>query len=213
MLMQLDLYASDWSGVISDDRKPVYEANMRLFDHFGITRISFEEWRRRSTLSAVKILRNHGVTAGDKEIEELYVKHLDDVMKEGTVPKVYPDAKEVLEFLKNKNKIISVLSSHPEKNLMREVEEYELKIYLDLILGGVGENKAEGLERTFMRFGKKPGDVLYTGDTIYDIKEAKKAGVHSAAVCNGYHTREMLQSGDPEFLFENLSEMKNLEIV
>jgi pyrophosphatase PpaX len=210
--MRPEIYSIDWSGVISDDRKPVYESNMRLFEHFRIPRISLEEWRRRSTLSSVRILRNHGVTAGKKEIEELYEKHLNDVIREGTIPNVYPDAKETLEFLKNKNKIISVLSAHPEKNLLREAEEYGLKIYLDLIMASSGEEKAEKLKETFTRFGKNPENVLYTGDTIFDIKEAKKAGVHSAAVCNGYHERDMLEEEDPEFLLEDLSGLKIVEV-
>ncbi|NIP40285.1 MAG: HAD hydrolase-like protein [Candidatus Aenigmarchaeota archaeon] len=211
--MQLDLYTFDWSGVISNDIKPVYKSNMRLFDHFGIPRISLEEWKGRSTLSPVGILSDHGVTAEKKEIDELYEKHLNDVIREGVVPKVYLDAKEVLEFLKNRNKILSVVSSHPENNLLGEAKEYGLKIYFDLILAGSGEEKAERLRKTFTRFGKKPENVIYTGDTFKDIQEAKKAGVHSACVCNGYHERERLEKENPEFVLENLSELKNIELI
>jgi len=213
--MLLELYVFDWSGVISDDRKPVYESNMRLFDHFGIPNIPFEDWKRRSTLSSVQILRDHNVTekmAKDHEIQEMYEKNLDDVIKEGTVPKVYPEAREVLEFLRNRGKILSVVSSHPEKNLLDEAEGYGVKIYFDLIIAGSGEKKHVKLRETFTRFGKKPEDVLYTGDTIFDIKEAKKAGVHSACVCNGYHEREDLEKENPEFIFENLSELRRLKV-
>jgi phosphoglycolate phosphatase-like HAD superfamily hydrolase len=151
--------------------------------------------------------------ASDGVIKEMYKENLDAVIKSGTTPKVYPDAKEILELLKNKNKIVSVLSSHPEQNLLREIEEYELKIYLDLILGDRGENKVEGLKRTFMKFNKKSGDVLYTGDTVYDIQAAKKAETFSAGICNGYHLREALENESPDFLFENLTEIKKLEIL
>jgi len=213
--MQLCLFIFDWSGVISDDRRPVYESNMKLLEHYGKPTMSFEEWRKRTTLTPVEFLRNHGVTekmADDREIWNLYRKEYDNVTMKGIAPEVYHDARDALEFLKNKNKTVSILSSHPEENLLREAEEYGLKIFIDSISGSAGKDKARGLKRTLERFSKNPKDALYTGDTFLDIIEAKKAGTYSAGICNGYHSRERLAKEEPDFLFENLSEIKRLEI-
>ena len=58
----------DHSGVISDDRPPVYEANMVLLERFGLSRISFEDWLLASKASAGDWLLSHGVTVPKAEV-------------------------------------------------------------------------------------------------------------------------------------------------
>ena len=38
----MNLFIFDWSGVISDDRKPVYEANTRLLRERGLKILTFD---------------------------------------------------------------------------------------------------------------------------------------------------------------------------
>ena len=61
----------DWSGVISDDRLPVYESNMRLMDKHDIKRMAFNEWLPQTTMSPREFFRDHGV----EDIEELFEQH------------------------------------------------------------------------------------------------------------------------------------------
>ena len=204
----IDLFIFDWSGVISDDRITVYMANMRVFEHYGIDKISFEEWRMRSIRTEIEILRNHGCKAPDEEIHALYVHYLGKVKETGTVPVVYPGAVDVLQHLKGRGKRLALLSSHPEDHLREEAKGYGINHrWFDLVQGG-SRDKAGGLTVICRELDVPPEKTLFTGDTIYDVRAAKDAKVLSAAVNTGYHDKERLALEGPDFQLDELSGLK-----
>lgn len=129
--MKPDLYIFDWSGVISDDRAPVYRANIRILRDYGKPTMTFEEWLPKTTLTPIEFLRNHGISDDPSKLWALYKKYFNEVIESGIVPKVYPDAHNVFEYLK-KSKRVAVLSSHPTENLIREAKLYGLDGFLAL---------------------------------------------------------------------------------
>ena len=58
MLGNIQLGIFDHSGVLSDDRWPVYEANMALLEFYDRFRITFAEWLAASHASAGKFVRS-----------------------------------------------------------------------------------------------------------------------------------------------------------
>ncbi len=209
--MKIDLFVFDWSGVISDDRAPVYEANMQILIDYGKPTMTFEEWLPRTTLTPIEFVNNHGVFDDPEKLWNLYKKYLNEAIESGIVPKVYPDARDVFEHLRGNGKVLAVLSSHPDGNLRREAEAYGLDGFLDMVRGN-SKDKVGGLLAICDELNKEPEHSLYTGDTIFDIQAANGAGLHSAGVCQGYHVRERLESENPEFIFETLSDIKKLDI-
>ncbi len=199
--MKIEVVAFDWSGVLSDDRMPVYQANMRLMEHFGLPTMSFEEWLPRTKASAVEFLAMFGVHRDREELFGLYTRYFNEAIASGIVPTVYPHAQEVLSELQRKRKKIAVLSAHPEENLRREARTYGLEGLLPVILGN-SKKKADGLRQLVTQFECSKEGFLYCGDTIYDIRSAKEAGVHSAGICGGYHTREILEAENPDIVGE-----------
>lgn len=66
-LLNPKIVITDWSGVFSDDRMPVYEANMGILEAHGKSRFPFEEWLSRTTATPIEFLANHGVV-GDRDV-------------------------------------------------------------------------------------------------------------------------------------------------
>ncbi len=175
--MQFSIGSLDWSGTISDDRQPVYAANMRLLGHYGKneeSRMGFEEWRRRSRLTVVDFLTAHGIVADASEMNSLYKQFFNEEAK-GKGPVVYPNAAEALEHLQKKGITLVVLSSHPQQNLEREADEYGLRKYFEEMVGDC-QNKTAGLKKIAYARGKTPRNIMHFGDTIFDIQVAKAAG-------------------------------------
>lgn len=56
----------------------------------------------------------------------------------------------------------------------------------------------------------KPEEVLFIGDMDHDIQAGKKAGTKTAGILTGYHSRKKLEQEKPDFILENLSELKKL---
>ena len=205
----IKLTAFDWSGVISDDRMPVYLANMELLKMYGKSTMSFEEWLPRTTLTPVEFMKNHSVSDNPDKIFGLHARFYSNIVKSGTKPSVYPDAEEIFDYLNSKGMEVVVLSSHPKANLKKDAKGYKLNRYIDSIFGS-SKDKTKGLLDICSMKNKEPQSVLYTGDTIYDIQAAKQAGVVSAGICDGYHTRKRLGRENPSLLMSCLSDLKRV---
>jgi len=213
--LNIDLFIFDWSGTISDDRKPVYAANMNVLADYKIPRISFEEWLPKTQANPAQYLKvNHGIEANEKETFERYTKYYNEEIARGNIPTVYKSAESVLLYLYNREKPLAVLSSHPEQNLKQEAASYKLLDYFDLLIGNVGTNgKADGILEICKKLGKKPESALYVGDTVHDIRAAKNAGVYSAGVCGGYTSQEKLEREEPDFILPDLNRLERLFLV
>ncbi len=197
----------DWSGVISDDRKPVYEANMRLLERYGKSRMTFEEWLPRTTLSAREFLANHGVLGETDELFEQYRQELNKVRSKGIHPVLYPNTRVALRNLSKDGKQLVVVSSHPEKNLREEAKEYKIEHFFKFFLGN-SKDKASGILEVCERVSVSPSlNVAYIGDTIYDIQAARRTGVYSIAITNGYHILKRLKGENPDKIIDSLVEL------
>ncbi len=205
--MGIELLIFDWSGTISDDRKPVHYANNKMLTDYGKHAISFEEWLSNTAGNAVQFMAKFGIEEDGKTLQELYVKYYNEAIAEGICPTVYSDADDVLRFFKGRNKSLAVLSSHMENNLRGEAEKYKLTDLFELLKGDVF-GKPAGIVEIYRHFKKNPSDTAYIGDTTHDIEAAKKAGVVSIGVCTGYHTKKKLSTAKPDILVNYLTKLK-----
>ncbi|MEX0621435.1 MAG: HAD family hydrolase [Candidatus Woykebacteria bacterium] len=197
----------DWSGVLSNDPIVICEANNRMFEEQGLPRLTLEQWRPRTRLTAAEIMRDHGIAGTDQEHQEWYHRVLDGVKADGIVPQAYPNAKQLLHLLKSKGFTIGVLSTHPLAHLREEADQYGLSSLVSVFMGD-SRSKADGIRKLLSQFGvTNPRHALYVGDTVYDIQQAKEVGVVSVAVCEGFHDKDRLDTEDPDFLFDNLNEV------
>lgn len=199
----IDTFIFDWSGVLSDDTQPVYEANMMLLADYGRKRITLRQWKRCSAFSAAGFLRNCGIEADEAETYETYKEYLNELIGRGMHPEMIEGVDKTLEQLLAREKRLIVLSAHPNENLLAEIQAYGMNGMFSHVAGNTID-KAEGLRKLRTRFGFD-GMALYTGDTIHDVRASKEAQVKCCAVTTGYHLRERLEAENPDYLFEDLS--------
>lgn len=203
-MLQYKTIIFDWSGTISDDRIPVYEANRRLLLKFNRPILPFEKFIEEALVSFEDFAKTLGLT--QEGLFQHYEKHYHEVIEEGIQPTPYPDTKYTLEFLTKINTNLMVLSSHPQSALEREAESYGIRECFNS-LHGSSKNKAQdliGVCNTH-NFQHK---ILYVGDMTHDIKAAKQANIDSAAVCTGYHSRKKLEAEHPsKGVFNSLTEL------
>jgi phosphoglycolate phosphatase len=192
----------DWSGVVSDDTRPVYEANMKLLADHKKDRMSFSQWKAKTALTAAGFLRNCGVEADEHVTYQKYKAYFNEELTKGNIPQLIDGVNCALSKLSGIRKI--VLSSHPEQNLRDEMQRYGLSGIFCFAVGSVTD-KVEGLNELCNRFGLNRNSTVYIGDTIYDIQAARKAGLISCAVASGYHSRERLEEEDPDILIDEFS--------
>lgn len=207
--MEIQNYIFDWSGTLSDDRKPVYEANLRMFADYGLPKLTFKEWLPITTGTVFDYFHQSGIKVKAKKIYEVYRKYYHQVNQEGLLPTVYPHAQEILANLKQRNKKILVISSHPEEKLLAEAKKFGLNNYFEAIIGNTTD-KPTFIQNAVSNFNFKPEKSVYIGDMVYDIRSAKKAGVISGAISHGYHSSKILLKERPDYFFSNLKAILSL---
>ena len=203
---RIRLVATDWSGVISDDRRPVYEANMAVLARHGKETMAFDEWLQRTTLTAVDFFRNQGITADTAVLFEEYRKEYSLARSRGINPIAYPDAIDFFNVISDAGVPAVVISSHPINHLLRESDEYGIRNYITRIYGGI-KDKGKSIIDSYTEFGVSQEDTIYIGDTIYDIAEARNAGVVAVGMATGYHTRGRLIDARPDILADSLKDL------
>lgn len=202
------LVISDWSGVISDDRAPVCGAINKVLAAHGKPVFTFQEFLLNTLGNPTEFFSAFGFKEDPLVLLEEYKNAYGKVRDEGVHPKMYPDAKRVLGSIASKGVRIFVVSSHPRRHLWREAEEYGLHRYLADMRGGVNDKTAE-IRRVAVENGNAPASSLYIGDTIYDIRAARKAGVRAVAITTGYHARERLMQETPDLVVDSLTEFRD----
>lgn len=201
--MKIDNYIFDWSGTLSDDRMPVYEANLRMFSDFGLPKLTFKKWLPITTGTVFDYFQQNGVKEKPEKIYSVYRKYYQEVNEEGLLPTVYPEAQNILGNLKKLNKKILVISSHPEEKLLAEAKKFKLANFFDAIIGNVTDKPAT-IQSEVVKSNFDPQKTIYIGDTVYDIRSAKKAGVISGAIGHGYHSSKILLKEKPDYFFPDL---------
>lgn len=196
----------DWSGTISNDILPCYNAGMKVRREFGLPDMDLKEWKRNLAPTAVDFFKREGV----KEDPYKIFKMFSDFFAEGpNRPKLFEDAKEVLSFLKSRGKTISIVSGHPHTHLQDEVKAFGLGEFLSSVFGSV-HDKTEKLAEITKQLGVRPSEIAYVGDTTHDINAAKKAGVHSIAITRGYQEEGQLEKEGPDLLIDSLEDLKDI---
>lgn len=199
----------DWSGTISDDRRPVYEANKKMCDYWRVPCESFEEWLRNASMTPIDGFRKKGVTASGDEIYSLYRTYFQESLEAGVRPTVFPDAHETLSHLRTAGLTLGIVSSHPQVYLQQEARGYLIHPLVE-ILHGDARNKIDSLKDACLILGLARSQTMYVCDTVYDIRSAREAGLITAGVSSGYHTHEALEAEKPEHLFTRLNQVLTL---
>jgi phosphoglycolate phosphatase len=209
-MAEIKAVISDWSGTVSDDRIPVYNANMKLLDYFKKPKMSLDVFLSGSTLNAPQFLRKHGVNFGtEDDLQAMYKKFYDAEVRTGSRPILYSDVTETLKFLHERGIRMSVLSSHPEESLIREAKGYGIYDHFDIIKGN-SKNKAEDMRALCGEMREDAACSIYVDDTIWGMRAAKDAGVKSGAITTGYHSLKMLKAENPDFVLSKYSDMKKI---
>ena len=195
----------DWSGTLSNDIIQVYTSAMNVFRKLGLKVLSLEEYKKEFTLPYMNFYLKFKKDANKEEIDKLFIKEINSVDE----PKPFSDAKTILEFLKQKNIKLAVLSSHPREKLEKEVRAYGFEKFFSDINGSV-HNKVEVITGIMKRNGFEANETAYVGDMTHDIEAGKKAEVITIAVSWGYQSREKLSNESPDFLIDDLKELKKL---
>lgn len=122
---------------------------------------------------------------------------------------LYPGMKELLKELSDKGIPLAVASSKPQVSLDVVVKYLGIEDFFDKIVGAELSVKSSDKLTLVKRAALESNNVM-TGDAVFDIRAARQAGFTSVAVTYGFNDRETLLKEKPDFIADNISDLKEI---
>lgn len=125
----------------------------------------------------------------------------------------YPNAIEMMTYLKELNIQIGVVTSKMNKVAREHLTLVGLDTYVEHLVGyeDVTNHKPdkEPLEKALALFNMKSSDAIYIGDHENDIRAAKACQMMSCAVSYSHRLKEML-TYMPDYVIDDLLQIKDI---
>ncbi len=159
----------------------------------------------------------HGIHAQMREFDEQRADELVGVYREHNTRiyrhvSVFEGVEGVLDRLKADGRRLGVVTVKSRPTVDVTFEVLPLGDYFDVVITGDDAMRhkpdPEPLLLAADRLGAAPGSAVYVGDSPFDVRAAKAAGMGSVAVAWGrIHPRERLESEGPDVIVEEPSEL------
>jgi HAD superfamily hydrolase (TIGR01509 family) len=191
----------DFDGTLLDSYNAHIAAYKEVFTSIGLE-LKEEELTKRFGKSTKSILSGILPTQFLPEVERLAKKKHELFSKRLHEVKLYPGVKETLKALKKRSISIALASSMNRASLRKILDRFGIKQYFDTVISAKdvkrGKPYPDILLEAAKRLGKKTGECLVIGDSIYDILAARNAGVKVTIVGNNpYQIEEIKKQNVP----------------
>lgn len=205
--MAFKLVVWDFDGTLADSLPTAVSIFNRLAPELGHKPL--EDVNAARGLSTRQFLRQQGISLW--RLPRLVRKYQAAAAEEADKLKLITGLPAALAALASSGVRLGVLSSNREDNIRRCLRANDAEQHFAFVMGYprlFGKGKA--LKRIVKAERLTREDVLYIGDELRDVEAAKKAGVKVVAVTWGFHTAELLRTGQPDFVVSDASELAGI---
>ena len=110
-----------------------------------------------------------------------------------------------------KNHPLIIISSNDSPTIKEALRLYDFDGIFDDILGcDFMLSKKDKILHVIRKYSVTLQDIYYIGDTTGDIKEGKQAGVKTVGVTWGWHSKELIATSQPDYLFDKPEDLMKL---
>ncbi len=197
----------DFDGTIADSLPLAYQI---LSSNLG-KEISENEFKKLQKKSIPEILKKLKISFW----KGLYIvfKTKREINKRVNEIEPFPGVKNLIKLLKKENLLLGVLSNNKKKTITDFFKKNQINEF-DFISGSVFSfDKKKKLKKFLKKHNLDPQEVVYIGDQVTDIIDAKKVGLRVIGVAWGLENKSFLSSESPDFLassFEDIFVWLNL---
>ena len=212
-MQKISLFVYDFDGTLVDTFADIANSVNLALAEMSIQSLSRETIRRNIGSGVVNLMSRSLEGSGCDDVEmavSFFQKHYNNHLLDQT--KLYPNGREVVEhFSKKKN---AILSNKPISFVEKILTELNFLSLFDSVLGGDSLSERNpnpmGLQLLMTNLNCPVKEVLMIGDSAIDIETGKNAGVITCGVTYGLGDPVSLHNSKPDYLIDNLSNLKSL---
>jgi len=198
----------DLDGTLLDTFDLIYESFKHVYKNFlnkDITREEIYPYFGKPLIYSFENLDPETIDQVIAAYREFNLQHHDQMVKP------FPGAKETLEKLKLRGKILAVITSKVKSTALRGLKLFNLDQYFDLVvaLEDTEKHKPDPAPVLYALkfFQLKPEQCLMVGDSPHDMVSAQRAGVKTAAVKWSVLPWEDLVKTKPNYIINSLEDL------
>lgn len=129
-----------------------------------------------------------------------------EYLRRADASRFFPLLKELEELSKNYK--LFIVSSNSEPCIKKYFKLTKTEKYFEKIMGMETEkSKKKKFRLIFKDYDYKPSECIFITDTLGDLLESKEVNLNSIAVTWGYHNKERLKIGHPNFIIKKFEEL------
>jgi pyrophosphatase PpaX len=119
---------------------------------------------------------------------------------------------DVLAELKQEGRRLGIVTAKRRQTVALAFEHVPIEHLFDIVVGSDDTERhkpaPDPILHALDRLDAAPDDAVYVGDSPFDIRAAKAAGVHAVAVTwGGIHPRERLEREEPDAVVDTAEEL------
>lgn len=195
----------DWSGTLNDDFTSVYDAVAIVFEKLGRKPISKNKFRKEFVLPYINFYKKYSINLSKQEVNKLY-----SVAYQETVnTKLYPNVEKLIKSFYEQELNMIIVSSCSKKNIVIEASDYGIVDYFGEIYADV-HDKTKVIKEILKINKFELDETIYVGDMVHDVEAGKVAGIKIVVLTYGYQSREELKKYNPDYIIDNILELKNI---
>jgi phosphoglycolate phosphatase len=141
-----------------------------------------------------------------------YVEIYSDIGPRKT--RILPGVPQTLLYFKDAGFLQSIATTKRGDVASRLLRTLHLRCYFELVLGinDVASPKPapDIIEETLKRIGVKPKEAVFVEDTTIGLEAGIRAGIHTVGITTGTHDREKLLTLHPDYIIDELPELRYL---
>ena len=200
----------DLDGTLINSAPMIYAAIKELFQKYNLGPISKSELAKFAGLPPQDLFNTVDFERKDELLRETVV--LEEKYRSLAPP--YPGITSTLSKISQWGIPIAIISSQAGLEIESVKKSYEFTALIDFWLSAddVANPKPdpEGILTALDYFQLPPRSVLFVGDSVYDIDTGKNAGVNTAAAFWGGHNIPELTAMNPDYIFNEPSQLLSL---
>ena len=151
------------------------------------------------------------------ELKRLYFKYLETNLKDGDA-RLLPGVASLIPLISEETNIITgILTGNFHGSAAIKLQRFNLLPYFRFGVWADDSAVREEMPHIARRILKRDFNIempfnriIIVGDTIHDIHCARSAGAISVAVGTGWENREALLAMDPDYFFDDLSDVERV---
>lgn len=190
----------DFDGTIANTASLVPEVVNEVLEYFKKPCLSDDELSHFMSMGWREAIKEYGLKWYDLPkyalaAQQAMHKKLDTV-------NLYEDIKEVLMQL-SEEFTTNIISLNSTENIRHVIDKHDLPCIMEVFSAKGRLTKQKLLKKYLKQFNIENNEILYIGDELGDIIACKKNDIKVIAVTWGYDSKEMLSSGNPDFLVDS----------